>query len=88
MSAEAHPPRRSLAAAAWAAWLGASVCPAAQAPARLGGTDLVAVAAETSGLTHQLDLHTKAKPTGLNWPWLSPPASAAAMERSSLNTAP
>jgi hypothetical protein len=39
----------------------------------LEGTPLVIVPAEQSGLTHELDLYTKEKPTGIKWPWMSPP---------------
>ena len=55
--------------------LGLSAGLAAERRGKLAGTDFVAVPAEKSGLTHQLDLHTKDKPTGIKWPWLSPPVS-------------
>ena len=53
--------------------LAPAVAGAAGAETALPGTHFVRVAAETSGLTHVLKLRTKTSPTGIKWPWMSPP---------------
>ena len=60
-------------AAAVAACLGVSGAYAATPAATLPGTHFVRVPAEKSGLTHALKLRTKESPTGIKWPWMSPP---------------